>query len=81
VNSDCTIATFETAPADVTITAGTVLTIASSGILEVDLNTNSLTVENGGGILIENGGSLAQVGVLSPLPGGTQGGVELVFHH
>jgi RHS repeat-associated protein len=81
VNSDCTIATFETAPADVTITAGTILTIASSGILEVDLNTNSLTVENGGGILIENGGSLAQVGVLSPLPGGTQGGVELVFHH
>jgi RHS repeat-associated protein len=81
ITQDCTIATFETAPADVTITAGTVLTIASSGILEVDLNTNSLTVENGGGILIENGGSLAQVGVLSPLPGGTQGGVELVFHH
>jgi RHS repeat-associated protein len=81
VNSDCTIATFKTAPADVTITAGTVLTIASSGILEVDLNNNSLTVENGGGILIENGGSLAQVGVLSPLSGGTQGGVELVFHH
>jgi hypothetical protein len=75
VNSDCTIATFETAPADVTITAGTVLTIASSGILEVDLNTNSLTVENGGGILIENGGSLAQSGSSSPLlpKEGTQG--------
>jgi RHS repeat-associated protein len=76
VNSDCTIATFKTAPADVTITAGTVLTIASSGILEVDLNNNSLTVENGGGILIENGGSLAQVGVLSPLSGGTQGEIR-----
>jgi hypothetical protein len=74
VNSDCTIATFETAPADVTITAGTVLTIASSGILEVDLNNNSLTVENGGGILIENGGSLAQSGLLPPpSQGGGQG--------
>jgi hypothetical protein len=74
VNSDCTIATFKTAPADVTITAGTVLTIASSGILEVDLNNNSLTVENGGGILIENGGSLAQSGLLPPpSQGGGQG--------
>jgi RHS repeat-associated protein len=82
VNSDCTIATFETAPADVTITAGTVLTIASSGILEVDLNTNSLTVENGGGILIENGGSLAQSGLLPPpSQGGGQGEISLVFHH
>jgi hypothetical protein len=44
VNSDCTIATFKTAPADVTITAGTVLTIASSGILEVDLNTPILSL-------------------------------------
>jgi RHS repeat-associated protein len=82
VNSDCTIATFETAPADVTITAGTVLTIASSGILEVDLNNNSLTVENGGGILIENGGSLAQSGLLPPpSQGGGQGEIYLVFHH
>jgi RHS repeat-associated protein len=82
VNSDCTIATFETAPADVTITAGTILTIASSGILEVDLNTNSLTVENGGGILIENGGSLAQSGLLPPpSQGGGQGEISLVFHH
>jgi RHS repeat-associated protein len=82
VTQDCTIATFETAPADVTITAGTILTIASSGILEVDLNNNSLTVENGGGILVENGGSLAQSGLLPPpSQGGGQGEISLVFHH
>jgi RHS repeat-associated protein len=81
ITQDCTIATFETAPADVTITAGTTLTIASAGILEVDLNNNSITIEDTGGILVENGGSLAQTNLLTPPQGGGQGEISLVFHH
>jgi RHS repeat-associated protein len=81
ITQDCTIATFETAPADVTITAGTTLTIASTGILEVDLNNNSITIEDTGGILVENGGSLAQTNLLTPPQGGGQSTPTLSFHH
>jgi RHS repeat-associated protein len=80
ITTSCTIQTFETAPADVTIAANTTLTVANTGVLEVDLNNHSLTVSDTAGLLIEQGGAIAQTGTLTP-PQGTPGEQSLIFHH
>ncbi|QQS58743.1 RHS repeat-associated core domain-containing protein [Candidatus Peregrinibacteria bacterium] len=56
------------------------LTITQTGTLEVDLNTYSITIENGGGIHIQTGGSLAQTGKLTP-PQQEPSSDQLIYHH
>lgn len=80
--ANCTISTFKTAPQNVTVNANTTLTIAATGVLEIDLHNKHLLVKDTGGLFIKSGGSLAQTGRLTPPQGG--GGIgepTLIFHH
>ena len=81
ITQNCTIGTFETAPENITITAGTLLTITNTGTLEIDLNTNSLTIEESGGILIKTGGNLTQTGKLTPPQNEEESEKKLIYHH
>ncbi|QQS58748.1 CHAP domain-containing protein [Candidatus Peregrinibacteria bacterium] len=81
LTENCTIATFETAPQSVTVPHNVTLTITPTGTLEVDLNTYSITIENGGGIHIQTGGSLAQTGKLTPPQNGEEPEKKLIYHH
>ncbi|QQS58746.1 RHS repeat-associated core domain-containing protein [Candidatus Peregrinibacteria bacterium] len=75
------IANFQTAPQSVTVPQNVTLTITPTGTLEVDLNTYSITIENGGGIHIQTGGSLAQTGKLTPPQNGEEPEKKLIYHH
>lgn len=80
VTADCTISSFKTAPGSVTVNAGQTLTIAPTGVLNLDLHTKKLLVKDTAKLIIKQGGTIAQTGTIpSPLPGGTEGG--LIFHH
>ena len=90
VSSNCTIADFQTAPENITITAGTtltitntgtLLTITNTGTLEIDLNANSLTIEESGGIRIQTGGNLSQTGKLTPPQNEEESEKKLIYHH
>lgn len=58
VTSDCSITTSETAPASVTVQSGVTLYIEPTGQLDIDMNNQNITVEQGGRTIIEDGGKI-----------------------
>jgi len=58
ISSDCTITSTVTAGGNVTVQNGAVLTIPSGITLDIDFATKNLTVQSGGGVLIEAGGKI-----------------------
>ena len=58
VSLSCTLLSSATAPANVIINKGAVLTIPSGVTLTIHFKTNHLLVHNGGGVLIKSGGAI-----------------------
>jgi chitodextrinase len=58
VSSSCTLSSTPTAPANVIVQSGTVLTIPNGFRLNIDLIHHHLFVKSGGGVLIKAGGAI-----------------------
>jgi len=58
VSSTCTMITSATVTGNVIVQSGVVLTIPSGVMLDINFATKNLTVESGGGVLIESGGKI-----------------------
>lgn len=76
VTADCTVSSFQTAPGKVIVNPGVTLTIASSGVLNLDLAAKGLLVNDTGGVSVQAGGHIAQTGRLT-----AQQTISLIFHH
>jgi hypothetical protein len=58
ITSSCSISSTATAPANVIVQSGAVLTIPSGMRLNVDFTHYHLLVKSGGGVLIKAGGAI-----------------------
>ena len=58
VNTSCTMTSNATAPSDVIIPNGIVLTIPNGVTLDINFATSNLTVQSGGKVLIQSGGAI-----------------------
>ena len=58
VTTDCTLESSATAPANVIVQNGAVMTIPSGVTLDIDFTQFSLTVKSGSGVLIKAGGTI-----------------------
>jgi len=58
ISSSCVVTSNITAGGSVTVQSGAVMTILSGFTLDIDFTTKNLTVESGGGVLIQAGGSI-----------------------
>jgi len=58
ISSNCTITTTVIAGGSVTVESPAVVTVTSTGTLDIDFTTKNLTVNSGAGVLIESGGSI-----------------------
>ena len=58
INQDCVLPWDYTAPSDVIVQNGAVLTIPNGVTLDIDFTNFNLTVNSGGGVLIKSGGTI-----------------------
>jgi len=58
ISSNCTVTSSTTAGGSITVNSGAVMTIPSGVILDINFATKNLTVQAGGGVLIQAGGKI-----------------------
>ena len=58
ITSDCTLLSSDTTPANVIVQNGALMLIPSGTTLDINFATNNLTVQSGGGVLIQSGGKI-----------------------
>ena len=58
ISSSCTVTSSVIAGGSVTVESPAVVTVTSTGTLDIDFTTENLTVKSGGRVLIENGGKI-----------------------
>jgi len=58
IESDCTLTTSETAPANVSVQNNSTLTILNGVTLDIDFTNFNLTIKSGSGVLIKSGGTI-----------------------
>jgi len=58
ISSSCTVSSTVVAGGSVTVESPAVVTVTSTGILDIDFTTKNLTVDSGAGVLILSGGKI-----------------------
>ena len=58
VSSSCFMHGSQSAPANIVVQSGAVLTVANDGFLNIDMRNYHLTVKSGSGVLIQQGGKI-----------------------